>query len=165
MKRTIDQTKRHIINVPFPFTEEKLFMLVKYFNGLYGEFEDDSLTQEYVDQFIRVGRMELNPSSALGDGANVVDTFNTGFMIDMKKYFDVDVNPDQLWWHPCAGKVLSKVDKLQGDTDVFKLHYEDVDILSNEHVMTTAIDSSTGEQVQASDLCPGNRDDLSKYKP
>jgi hypothetical protein len=106
--------------------------------------------------------VDLNPSSALGEGCNIVDIFNTGFMVIMKKVFDIDVDADICWWHPMSPKVISKI-------GVVEWEEEEVDIASNEHVITHAFDAKTGKTVtaveaaQTAGLCPGNSDDLTKY--
>ena len=156
--KTIDQSKRYIVNVPMPFTREQLTLLVSHYNGWTEEFDKDTV-KSYVDHIIDEGRVHLQPSSSLGDGANIVDIFNTGFMVEMKKLFGVNVDPSILWWHPMSKGVPCNI---QASWDT-----EEVELISNEseHIITQAIDAPTGKTVNASDLCPGNSDDLEKYKP
>lgn len=148
--RTHNQQKRHIINVPVPFTEEQLFLLIKHFNGF-----DDEVAKRYLDHILKEKRVNLNPSSSLGEGANIVDIFNFGFMARMKEWFNIDVDPSLLWWHPMKIQTPKRIADVAVD-------YEEVEIESNEDVITEALDGS-GNTVRAEDICPGNSDNLDAY--
>ncbi len=155
--RKHDQTKRHVISVPMPFTTEQLTMLIKHCNGWE---DDDEIVKNYVDQIIEEGKVNLNPSSSLGDGANIVDIFSYGFMAYMKDHFNVDVDPNMLWFHPCAQQRPAMVKTIE-------IEYEDVEVESNENVMYMAIDGETGKPISAEEAakkCSGNSDDLEAYK-
>lgn len=137
-----DQTNRHIINVPIPFTREQLELLVSHFNG----WEDDpELVKGYVNRIMNDGAMDLNPSSATGDGANVVDIFNWGFMALMKLHFNKDIDPGILWFHPCRLKIPTRINTIEANE-------ESVIIMSNETVIYSTIDAKTGQIVNANDL-------------
>lgn len=154
--RKHNQTERHIINLPMPFTREQLMMLVMQCNNW-----DEETATPFVDHIIKAGRVDLNPSSALGEGANIVDIFSLGFMTYMKMLSaKIDVDPNILWWHPCSLLRPAKVKSVD-------IEYEDIEVESNEHVMYHAIEASTGKTVTAEDVakkCPGNSDNLDAYK-
>lgn len=151
--------------VPMPFTEEQLKMIIAHFNG----FDDKpDIVQNYYDEIIKYGRVDLNPSSALGDGAEIVDIFSRGFMLVMKQYFDIDVDPTMCWWSPVRRNVCTKVHKVYNEKiaeSTFLIEEQEADIESNEHVMYVA-KNAAGDIVDLRDLdpkCPGNSDDLNKY--
>jgi hypothetical protein len=137
-----NQTDRYIINTPIAFTYESLTVLVAKCNGWENQ---PDLVKQYVDNIIEKGRLELNPSHELGDGANVNDVFSLGFMVYMKKYFDTDVDPSTLWWHPMSEERPKVINDVSIET-------EEIDMFSDHVPMTKAIDANTGKIVDAKDL-------------
>jgi hypothetical protein len=152
-----DQSKdRHIINVPMPFTEAGL----KYFIATMNGWEDQpDVVQDFVDHIIDEGRVDLNPSSSLGEGANIVDVFSFGLMALAKMFGNPAPNINDLWIHPCRNSIILTVDSI----NVTK---SPVHVKSNEQVMYTALDRKSGAAVtaeEASGNCPGNSDNLEAY--
>jgi hypothetical protein len=137
----VDQTDRHIINVPIPFTEEQLTMLVKHFNG----FEDPETIKAYVAHIIEKKHVVLEPSHELGDGAAMAEIFSYGFMVLMKKFFKIDVDPTILWWHPMSSQIPVKVPEIE-------IEYQDIELESDQYVIKEAIDGATGKIIHADDL-------------
>ena len=148
-----DQTKRHIINVPVPFTEEGLKHFITLFSGL--ENDPEAVTG-YLNLILREGHLELNPSAALGFGADVVDVFSFGLLAVCKAHDQPAPDISNLWFHPCRSgiPVIKSI----------KVEYQDCAITSNEHVMYFA-KTETGEMVSAAEAaCPGNSDNLQAYE-
>jgi hypothetical protein len=155
-----DQSKaRHIIYVPMPFTEEGLKYIVAVMNG----WEDQpDVVQDYVDAIIQEETMSLNPSSHLGEGANIVDIFSFGLMAITKAWQIPPPDINQLWWHPCRNKIPLAIKSIE---------VEDApcEVISHEEVMYEAIDANSGKVISAKQLmdseetCQGNRDHLEKY--
>jgi hypothetical protein len=149
-----DQTERHIINVPIPVTRKMLVQFIMIMNSF-----DEETAEEYADHIIDEGRVDLNPSSSLGEGANIVDCFTIGWMVYLKKYHNENADIKDLWFHPCRTDIPIKVTAIDWES-------QPADIDSNEHVMYSALDQD-GNEVRAEDLkpeCPGNSDNLAAYK-
>lgn len=122
---------------------------------------DEETAAEYADHIIQAGRMQLNPSSSLGNGADVVDCFSVGYMVLAKKHSNEDIDTSQLWFHPCRSSIPVKITAIE---------YElvDAEIESNEHTMYFALDKngkSISAEEAAANQCPGNRDNLDAYGP
>ena len=134
----IDQSKdRHIVNVPIPFTREQLTLLVKHCCG----FEPKDVGH-FVNHIIASKKLDLNPSSSLGDGANVVNIFNFGFVTYMKTMHNLDIDPSICWWHPLARWIPTDVRKVD-----FIKHPVHIVSLPKHQAITKAIESSTGKEV------------------
>ena len=140
---SIDQTERTEITVPIPFSVEQLSMLVKFGNG-WTEPETSEMAVEFIEYILKRKQLELNPSHELGDGATVVQMFSLGFMVYMKHYHNMDVDPKILWWHPLSKKVPTKIE--------VNIEFDDLVLDSDHKPMRTAIDGRTGKIVHASDI-------------
>lgn len=155
-----DQTSgRHIIYVPMPFTEDAL----KYFVSVMNGWEDDPDTvQDYVDAIIEAKTVDLNPSSGLGEGANIVDTFSFGLMAIAKLWGLPAPDRKELWFHPCRNKLPTEIKSIDVES-------VDCEVISNENIMYSAMDKSSGEIIdlrelrESAEACPGNKDNLEAY--
>lgn len=129
-----NQIDRVKINCPIPFTFEQLELMVKKCSGLE---EDPDLVHDIIQDLIFSEKLSLNPSSNLGDGANVADIFSLGFMVFMKTHFDIDVDPSTLWFSPVSTQIPVKINSVD-------IEFEDAKIVSNEKVIYEAM---LGDQI------------------
>lgn len=143
-KLIVNQEGRHIINVPMPFTEEQLRLILTHCNGWENE---SSTVEDYLKYILEKGELSTNPSSEIGDGANVVDIFSYGLMVYMKVVHKMEIDPVICWWHPCAMERPIRIKSVE-------IEWGEVEIESDEVVITMALDSRTGEIVHAKDLEP-----------
>lgn len=155
-----DQTAdRTIVYVPMPFTEEGLAYIVRHCNGF--EDEPDSV-DDYVDAILAAQTVDLNPSSELGEGCNIVDIFSFGLMAFAKMQGLPEPDIKQLWFHPCLNRMPVKIKSIE-------VEKQPCEIISHELVMYEALDGFSGQVVTADQVgaasakCPGNSDKLEAY--
>lgn len=103
MKINISEDK-HTIMCPIPFKKSVLIQMIKENTGF-----DAKTSEEYADHILEEGIITLNPSSSLGEGANVADIFYLGLQASSKIYPSDGFDLNDLWHHPCRAMVAELV--------------------------------------------------------
>jgi hypothetical protein len=140
--KKINQANRHIINVPMPFTEEQLRLILTHCSGWEDEPEN---VDAYLQHILKTGKVVTAPSHELGHGADIVDIFSLGLMVYMKYHFGIDVDPTICWWHPCTIKCASFIKSVEIEMD-------EIEVEGDDGVLTVAVNVKTGKIVDANSI-------------
>lgn len=138
--RTHDQTQdRHLVMVPMMLNKATLLHLMQ------GEYSDTEEKEHFADHIMEESQVSLNPSSSLGHGACIVEMLSLGLMCYAKQHKLEEIDPADLWWHPCSRQTPKRVVSID-------IEYEDVSVIDPALVIYAAIDGNTGETVTSDEV-------------